>query len=118
MNDVRRKLLPYTCVKDVLYVIAIVLAVSTRGLYTFTYYKDNFLTTYYRRTPIMYITIATDKANNLNGQFYTLAVFYVIRREIIVATTLSVLLLRRVNVLHVVSPDTTSSCALRYHRYV
>ena len=28
----------------------------------------------------------------------------------IVATTLSVLLLRRVNVLHVVKPDTTSSC--------
>ena len=45
----------------------------------------------------------------LNGQFYTLSVFYVIRLEMIVATTLSVLLLRRVNVLHVVAPDTTSS---------
>ena len=33
------------CVKDVFYVIAIVLAMSTRGLYTFTYYKDNVLTT-------------------------------------------------------------------------
>ena len=54
--------------------------------------------------------IATDKAKNLNGQFYTLSVFYVIRREMIVATTLRVLLLRRFNVLHVVSPDTTSSC--------
>ena len=44
------------CVKDVLYVIAIVLAVSTRGLYRVTYYKDNVLTTYYRRTTIIYIT--------------------------------------------------------------
>ena len=34
-----------TIIKDVFYVIAIVLAVSTRGLYTFTYYKDNVLTT-------------------------------------------------------------------------
>ena len=42
-------------VKDVLYVFAIVLAVSTRGLYRFTYYKDNVLTTYYRRTQIIYI---------------------------------------------------------------
>ena len=49
MNDVRLKLIPY-----VLYVIAIVLAVSTRGLYTFTYYKDNVLMTYYRRTQIIY----------------------------------------------------------------
>ena len=54
--------------------------------------------------------IATDTAKNLNGQLYTLSVFYVSWREMIVATTLSVLLLRRVNVLHVVSPDTTSSC--------
>ena len=44
------------CVKDVLYVIAIVLAVSTRGLYKFTYYKDNVVATYYRRTDIIYIT--------------------------------------------------------------
>ena len=39
------------------YVIAIVLAVglSTRGLYKFTYYTDNVLTTYYRRTENIYI---------------------------------------------------------------
>ena len=41
--------------KDVLYVIAIVLAVLTRGLYTFTYYKDNVITTYYRQAKIIYI---------------------------------------------------------------
>ena len=41
------------CVKDVLYVIAVVLAVSTRGFYRFTYDKDNVLTTYYRRTQII-----------------------------------------------------------------
>ena len=35
----------------------------------------------------------------------------------IVATTLSVLLLTRVNVLHVVSPDTTSSCEIACFRY-
>ena len=34
------------CVKDVFYVIAIVLAVSTRGLHRFTHYKDNVLTSY------------------------------------------------------------------------
>ena len=54
MRDVTCKMKTITvCVKDVLYVIAIVLAVSTRGLYTFTYYKDNVLTTYYRRTQII-----------------------------------------------------------------
>ena len=36
--------------------------------------------------------------------------FYVIRREIIVPTTLIVVLLIRVHVLHVVSPGITSSC--------
>ena len=64
MNDVRRCPAQYrkkktktitVCVKDVLYVIAIVLAVSTPGHYKFTYYKDNVLTTYYRRTEIIYI---------------------------------------------------------------
>ena len=35
-------------VKDVLYVIAIVLAVSE--LYKFTFYKDNVLTVYFRST--------------------------------------------------------------------
>ena len=34
------------CVKDVFYVIAIVLVVSPWGLYKFNYYKDNVLTTY------------------------------------------------------------------------
>ena len=34
------------CVKDVFYVIAIVLVVSPWGLYKFNYYKDNVLTIY------------------------------------------------------------------------
>ncbi len=45
----------------------------------------------------------------MKSQCCTLSVFHLIRREMIVATTLSVLLLRRVHVLHVVLPDITSA---------
>ena len=108
MNDVRRKLLPYAlrmCSTLSPLCYPCLHEGSIRSLTT----KTMFLRPNIDGHKLLIYKIATDKAKKLNGQFYTLSVFYVIRREMIVATTLSVLLLRRVNVLHVVAPYTTSS---------
>ena len=53
--------------------------------------------------------IATDKAKNMKIQCCTLSVFYVTRRETIIAKNFKVFSFRVVHVIHVVSPDNTSS---------